>query len=131
MRHPALALSALLLTSAAAAPTSMPTSMPATMPTTGPSAIDWSEAAKHVGETVAVTGPVKGTHVAGERVVLNIGKDFPDKDRFTIFVPFDAAAGSADDQFVGKTATVTGKVKMYKGVPEIVAEKATDVTVRK
>jgi hypothetical protein len=111
-----------LLSAAAAAPTTGPTSQPA-------SALDWSVAAKHVGETVTITGPVKGTHAAGKNIVLNLGKDFPEKDRFTVMLPFDESAGSADDQFVGKTATVTGKVKLYKGVPEIVTKKAADVTL--
>ena len=125
---------ALLLASAAAAAAAAaaPTTMPSTVPTTGPSAaIDWSDAAKHVGETVTVTGPVKGTHVTGDKVILNVGKDYPAKDRFTILMPFDAAAGPADDQFVGKTATVTGTVKLYRKVAEIVVDKAADVKLAK
>ena len=128
MRHP-IALAPLLLAALAAAPATAPTSQP----TTGPAAaVDWSEAAKHVGETVTVTGPVMGTHVAGKNVVLNVGKDYPAPDRFTILVPFDAAAGkSADDLFAGKTVTVTGPVKLYKKVPEIIAKTAADVTIAK
>jgi hypothetical protein len=130
MRH--LALSILLLTTAAAAPTTMPTTMPTSMPTTAPAAaVDWADAAKHVGETVTITGPVKGTHVVGDNVVLNVGADYPDKGRFTIMMPFDAAKGDADQQFVGKTATVTGTVKLYKKTPEIVTKKASDVTLAK
>ena len=129
MRHPArlASLFAVALLSAAAAPTTAPTSQP----TTGPSAaaVDWSEAAKHAGETVTVTGPVMGVHVSGANVVLNVGKDFPDDDRFCIMLPFDAAKGSPEDQFVGKTATVTGPVKKYRKVFEIVAKSAADVTL--
>ena len=128
MRHPTLALTLLLVTSAAAAPTTAPTSMPTTAPA---AAIDWSAAGKHVGETVTVTGKVMGTHMAGKNVILNVGKDYPEKDRFTVMLPFDEAKGSADDQFVGKTATITGAVKLYKGVAEITTHNAGDLTVQK
>ncbi len=119
-------LAAMVALSAAALATA---AEPTTMPTTGPAAaaISWADAGKHVGETVTVTGKVVGTHAAGKNIVLNVGKDFPEKDRFTVMMPFDEAAGSADDQFVGKTMTVTGKVKLYKGVAEITTRKAADV----
>ena len=123
-----LALAA-LFACLAAGPTTAPTSQPTSAPSGA--AIDWSEAAKHVGETVTVTGPVKGTHAAGANIVLNIGKDFPAKDRFTVMLPFDAAKGTAEEQFTGKTATVTGTVKLYKKVAEIVAAKADDVKLTK
>ncbi len=119
-------LAALMLLSAAAAD-------PATSPASAPSgaAIDWSEAAKHVDETVTVTGPVKGIHMAKKNVVLNVGKDYPAKDRFTVMVPFTGDEAAAKEQFVDKTVTVTGKVKLYKEIPEIVAKKASEVTVQK
>jgi DNA/RNA endonuclease YhcR with UshA esterase domain len=99
--------------------------------TSKPVAIDWSGAAKHVGETVTVTGPVISTHASngGKSVSLNIGKDYPATDRFTIFVTTDKAA-SADDTYKGKTVTVTGKIVLYKKVPEIKVDEK-DVTVAK
>lgn len=128
VRSALFASSVLLL--AAAGPTTAPTGAPTSRPTTAATAINWDQAAKHVGETATVTGPVKGTHAAGKNVVLNVGKDFPAADRFTIYLPFDAAGGTADAQYVGKTVTVTGKIELYKKVPEIKAAKASDVTVK-
>ncbi len=131
MRHRTclVPVAGLLLACAAAAPTTAPTSRPSTGPSV---AIDWSEAGKHVGETVTVTGPVKGTHAAGSRLVLNVGKDYPAADRFTILMPAaDDDAGSPDDLYVGKTVTVTGQVSLYRKVPEIVVKAAADVTVTK
>jgi DNA/RNA endonuclease YhcR with UshA esterase domain len=100
-------------------------------PTSKPVAIDWSDAAKHVGETVTVTGPVISTHAStnGKTVSLNIGKDYPAADRFTIYLTTDKAA-KADETYKGKTVTVTGKVVLYKKTPEIKADEK-DVTITK
>jgi hypothetical protein len=95
----------------------------ATQPTTSPAAINWDEAAKHVGETVTITGPVKGTHVTsgGKSMVLNIGKDYPAADRFSVMITVDAKHPADEPAYKDKTITVTGKVELYKKVPEIKA----------
>jgi hypothetical protein len=109
---------------------------PATQPTTGPattntSAITWDQAAKHVGEKLTVTGPVVGTHkVAGGRVVLNVGKDFPDASRFTVFLTLGDDHTDPDATYKGKTISVTGKIELYHDVAEIRA-KAVDVKIQK
>ena len=101
---------------------------PSTMPTTAPSAITWDQAAKHIGEQATVTGPVVGTHDFGDAAVLNIGKDFPDPTRFTVYIPAEKRSGMPDDLDKGKTISVTGKLKLYHNVPEIEAG-VTDITV--
>jgi hypothetical protein len=93
---------------------------PATQPTTNPVALNWDQAKDHVGETATVTGPVVGTHSFKDGgFVLNVGKDFPDKDRLTIFVGEDQAAGQTPDSFDGKTVSATGKIELYHEVAEI------------
>ena len=95
---------------------------PSTQPTTTPSvSITWDQAKDHVGETAAVTGPVIGAHVfeGAHNVVLNIGKEYPDPTRFTVFIPGDDQAGLPDDNYAGKTVTATGKIVLYHNVPEI------------
>jgi hypothetical protein len=99
-----------------------PTTSPTSMPTTAPVAIDWSEAKDHVGDLAVVTGPVMGNHDFGGAVVLNVGKDFPDRRRFTVFINKENRAGIADDLYAGKTISVTGKIKLYHRVPEIEAD---------
>ena len=120
---------AVLLTLAALLSAAGPATKPAGQPTSAPAAISWDKAAKHVGETVTVTGPVKGTHLSGKNVALNVGKDYPAADRFAIYLPFDGTAKAADDQYLNKTVTVTGKVVKYKDIVEIRAGQASDVTV--
>ena len=49
----------------------------------------WSEAKYHIGSRLTVYGPVIGTYYAstskGQPTFLNIGKDYPDPERFTVF----------------------------------------------
>ena len=88
-----------------------PTTEPA--PTTAPSslqAIAWDQAAKHVGETATVTGPVMGVHAfaGGKRVVLNVGKDFPDASRFTVLLTLGGGGpGKAAHRSPGTSAPTT------------------------
>lgn len=99
-----------------------PTTVPATMPTTAPSIITWDQAKNFVGQTVTVTGPVVGTHDFGGAAVLNVGYDFPNPDRFTVFIPAEKRSGMAKDLDNGKTICVSGAIKMYRNVPEIEAD---------
>jgi hypothetical protein len=99
-----------------------PTTMPATMPTTAPSNITWDQAKNFVGQTVTVTGPVVGTHDFGDAAVLNVGYDFPNPDRFTVFIPAEKRTGMPKDLDNGKTIRVSGAIKMYRNVPEIEAD---------
>jgi len=113
-------------------PTTGPSTQSSTEPSTNPSAaINWDQAKDHVGETVTVTGPVIGTHAidAANALVLNVGKDFPDPDRFTVFLTGGEDGPTPPDIYQGKTITVTGQVQLYKDVPEIKAG-AKDITVK-
>jgi hypothetical protein len=106
------------------------TSMPTTLPTTAPSSITWDQAKDHVGQNVIVTGPVVGTHDFGDAAVLNIGKDYPNPDRFTVFIPADKRSGMPKDLDNGNTISVTGTLKMFRDVPEIEAD-AAHITIIK
>jgi hypothetical protein len=101
-----------------------PTTMPATMPTTAPSAINWDQTKDYIGQTATVTGPVLGIHDFGGAAVLNIGKDFPEPDRFTVYITADKRADFPTDLYKGKTISVTGKLKMFHNVAEIEGDAA-------
>jgi hypothetical protein len=101
---------------------------PTTGPTTQPVSITWDQAKNYIGQEVTVTGPVMGTHDFGDAAVLNVGKDFPDPARFTVYIPSDKRSGMPSDLDNGKTISVTGKMKAYHDVPEIEAD-AAHITV--
>jgi hypothetical protein len=101
-----------------------PTTMATTMPTSTPSTITWEQAKDYIGQSVTVIGPVVGTHDFGGAAVLNIGKDFPDPTRFTVYISADNRAGIPDDLDKGKTISVTGTLKVFHDVPEIEGDAA-------
>ena len=82
-----------------------------------------SEAAKHVGETATVTDKVANVFESNKgNIFLNFGARYPNQV-FTAFIPKDSA-----DQFPnlkelnGRTVSITGKIVLYKGKPEIVLD---------
>ena len=97
---------------------------PTTAPTTAPVAITWDQAKDHVGETATVTGTVIGIHDFGQAAVLNVGKDFPAPDRFTVYIVADKRDDMPKDLDKGKSISVTGKIKMFHNVPEIEGDPA-------
>lgn len=101
----------------------------ATAPASQPTTIPWSDAKNHVGKTVTVSGPVIATHTStnGKNITLNVGKDFPDKERFSVFLP---AIDKPDDLYKGRTISVTGKIELYRDSPQIKAAHK-DITVEK
>jgi DNA/RNA endonuclease YhcR with UshA esterase domain len=89
------------------------------------------EARNHVGEYVTVTGVVSGVgHSSRSNTTfINFGGRFPNH-QFTAVI-FRNAAESFDnvDGLDGKTVSVTGKVKMYRGKPEIVLNSPSQLRV--
>lgn len=79
------------------------------------------EAAKHVGETATVTGRVDGFHQSGKgNIFLNMGGKYPNQC-FTGFIPSSSAGQFPNaQQYEGKTVSVSGKIQLYKGKPEII-----------
>jgi hypothetical protein len=83
-------------------------------------AIKWTKAGKHVGETVTVYGPVKGSKYAstsnGEPTYIDIGASYPDSSRVSIVVWGEdrgSFSGSPEDMYLGETIAVTGEVYTY------------------
>ncbi len=88
--------------------------------------ISWEEAAQYVNETLWVYGPVAGVfRTAYDRVFINIPTDYPDQE-FVIMLhedhisSFDEEYGRGfENQLVGETACVYGRLTLYRGVPQI------------
>lgn len=111
------------------APTATPTPTP-----TPPSALAWSEAKYHIGERTTVLGPVVDTRWAsgskGKPTFLNIGKRYPDPERFTVVIWIQNRSKFPDppeDYYLGKTIYVTGLITEYKGIPQIEVTDPTQI----
>ena len=81
--------------------------------------IAWDEAADYAGTTQRVCGPFAGTGNSGNDVFLNLGRDYPDPERFQILI-WDIY--SVEPIPIGATVCATGRVAIYKGVTEMVLE---------
>jgi len=118
-------------TSAPLSPTTPPPPPPP--PTTPPphclqGAISWDVADDHIGEYSIVCGPVVGSHYAsssnGQPTFLNLGRDFPDIDRFTVVIWGDDRERfppEPEQFYLGKIICVTGRIEVYAGTAEIIA----------
>ena len=90
-----------------------------------------ADAAKHVGQTVTVQDTVTGVHTArsGSATFINMGGTYPN-DAFTaVIFEGDAAAVGDVNGLDGRTVGITGKIKLYKGKPEIIVKSASQIVV--
>jgi hypothetical protein len=101
-----------------------------------PDAITWDQASAHVGELATITGPTISTVYAsdsrGKPTFLNIGKDYPDPDRFTIVIwgyDRDNFPFAPEVEYNNKAICVTGLIETYEGIPQIVAETASVIEI--
>ena len=121
-------------TAAPPTPTPAPVPAPAPAPAPSPSAINWDEAKNHIGERTTVCGPVVSTTWAsgskGQPTFLNIGKTYPDPQRFTVVIWIQHRGNfpqPPEDYYSGKTICVTGLIIEYKGVPEIEIKNPSEI----
>ena len=91
-----------------------------------PGSISWSEAKYHIGERTTVCGPVVDATWAsgsnGKPTFLNLGKSYPDPDRFTVVIWIQNRGNfpqAPEDYYLGKTICVTGLITEYSGIAEI------------
>ena len=89
------------------------------------------EAAKHVGETATITDKVDGVHQSSRgHIFLNMGGKYPN-EAFTAFIPAASAAQfSRPQKYEGRTVTVSGKITLYKGKPEIIVNSPSQISVK-
>lgn len=100
--------------------------------------IPWSEAASHVGETATVVGPVVGTKYSstskGKPTFLDLGADYPDPRRFTVVIWGEhrgAFPSPPETLYRGKTITITGRIELYQGVPEVEVTSPSQITIQR
>jgi DNA/RNA endonuclease YhcR with UshA esterase domain len=90
-----------------------------------------ADAAKHVGETATVTDRVDGVHQSGKgNIFLNMGGKYPNQ-AFTAFIPSGSAGQfSNPQQYEGRTVSVSGKITLYHGKPEIIVTSPAQISAQ-
>lgn len=95
-----------------------------------------AEAKNHVGEKSTVCGTVVSTRFArqsrGQPTFLNLDKPYPNPIFTVVIWGTDREKfGDPETNFRDKQVCVTGKISIYRGVPEIAANEPTQIEIRK
>lgn len=93
------------------------------------------EVAQHVGDSVSVTGKVYGgryfPNSEGAPTLLNIGAAYPNQ-LYTVVIRGTARkefAGVPERDLLDKNIRVSGRVEMYKGKPQVVVHRISQLNV--
>ena len=99
--------------------------------------ISWNEAKYHIGERTTVCGPVVDATWArgsrGQPTFLNMGKKYPDSDRFTMVIWIQNRPNfpsSPESYYYGKTVCVTGLITEYQGIAQIEVSTSPQIQVQ-
>jgi hypothetical protein len=97
--------------------------------------ISAAEAKDHVGEKATICGEVISTHYAarsrGNPTFLNIDKAYPNQIFTVVVWGRDLPKfGDPEGTYRGKQVCVTGKISIYRRVPEVVANEPSQIKVQ-
>jgi len=108
---------------------------PAARAITCAGAVSWQRAGTVVGRVATISGPVVSTKYAswsnGSPTFLNLGVPYPNPRRLQVVIWGEnrAAFGRPEIRYRGHTICVRGTVKLYRGVPEIIARSPTQIQI--
>ncbi len=100
------------------------------------SKITAAEAKNHLGKKATICGKVVSTHYSarakGKPTFLNLDEPYP-RQIFTILIwgSDRAKFGNPEDKYGNKKVCVSGLIKDYKGVPEVIAEQPNQIEIQK
>ncbi|MDP7061945.1 MAG: endonuclease/exonuclease/phosphatase family protein [Planctomycetota bacterium] len=120
-------IAALGLVSMAAPPT-QPAGLDATEAGVQDQVISWEKAGDYIGQKVTVTGTIVRTHDSGKATFLNFATDWKGTFSAVIFASLACDFPEAPaTMLLNKEVRISGKVKNYKGSPEIVIERVSQL----
>jgi DNA/RNA endonuclease YhcR with UshA esterase domain/HKD family nuclease len=115
---------------ASAAPAAVPSSpTPAPAPAAD-APVPWQDAGDYVGQKVTVAGEVVRSYNSGKVVFLNFDEDWRGKFSVVIFASdFDNFPQPPEEMYLHKAIHATGKIKEYKGAPEMIVESPEQIEI--
>ena len=91
--------------------------------------IPWQEAGAHAGRRVTVEGVVVDTYRSDKVIFLNFSSNRNDFKAVIFASAWNRWPERPDELYFGQTLRVTGLVKLYEGVPEIIVDDPEQVEV--
>jgi hypothetical protein len=90
-----------------------------------------ADASSYVGQTVTIKGIVDGVHTASRSGVtfIDMGGQYPHNAFTGVIFREDTAKFSSVGSLSGKVVEITGRVRLYKGKPEIILKAASQLRV--
>ena len=95
-----------------------------------PEIVSWQDAGQYVGEDITVEGAVVRTYDSGKVTFLNFDEDYRNTLSIVIFASDYGRFSSPPESFyLDQIVQVTGRVKEYKGAPEIIVESPEQIEI--
>ncbi len=92
--------------------------------------INWQDAGKHYGEYVTVEGQIVITYNSGKACFLNFHRNYRLYFTAVIFASdFHKFKVDPETLYYGKNVQITGKIKQYKGKPEITVNNPEQIKI--
>jgi micrococcal nuclease len=95
------------------------------------------DAINHIGQQATVCGKVASTHFAarskGQPTFINLNRRYPNQI-FTVLIwgsDRSKFPGAPENYYSNKRICVSGKIKEFKGTPEIIARSANQISEEK
>ncbi len=69
---------------------------------------------------------------SGQPTFLNVGRDYPNPDRFTVVIWGDTRDNfpfAPEVEYDNRTICVTGLIETFEGVPQIIADTPSDIEI--
>jgi DNA/RNA endonuclease YhcR with UshA esterase domain len=100
----------------------------ATAPASG--VVDWRDAGHYLGQRLTVEGEVVRVHNSGKAAFLNFAQDYRGHFSVVIFAAdFEQWPEPPDQVYLGQRVRVSGKIKDYKGAPEVIVESPEQIEI--
>jgi cardiolipin synthase len=94
-----------------------------------PPVIAWQDAAAYAGQRVTVEGVVVDTYKSDKVIFLNFSRNRNDFKAVIFASAWPRWQQAPDELYFGQTLRITGQVKLYEGVPEIIVDEPAQVEV--